>query len=81
MAHSLARGLARGLSESRKGGHAWHISRAGTPTCLGRKWRLDQESGLFLLLDNAKASQAGFSFIFVSVELVQTQVTLWCLNL
>lgn len=77
---SVARGLARGLRESSKGGHVWHISRAGTPTCLGRKWRLGQESGLFLLLDNAQASQTGFSFVFVYVELVQTQVKLWYLN-
>lgn len=44
----------------------WRISRVGTPTCLGwvgsGSW--GQESGLFLLLERAKVSQAGVSLYF-----------------
>lgn len=48
---------------------------------LGGSGGWEQEGGLFPLLDSARASQAGVSLYFVYVELVQTQVKLWCLNL
>lgn len=60
MAHSLARGLARGLSESSKEVMCGISAGLVHPLVWGG-------SGLFLLLNNAKASQTGFSFIFVFV--------------